>query len=81
MSKAAADFPAITPAEQTRRRNAVRRAEASARLEGATTHPARTQLNNDYIAGHIDLDTYLARGRVVAHQAARAVPARAGRTR
>lgn len=60
MSSAAADFPAITPAEAARRRNAVRQAEATVRLEGGTTTPEQAGLDTAFIAGRLDLPDYLA---------------------
>ncbi len=71
-TNAAADFPMISAAEQLRRSNAVRQAEASNRLEGGTAHPDRSRLHADYVAGRIDLETYLARGRRIALAAANA---------
>ena len=41
------------------RRDAVRQAEASIRLEGGSTSAERAQLNQRYIDGEIDIDSYL----------------------
>jgi hypothetical protein len=57
---AANDVAAITPAEAERRRNAVRQAEATVRLEGGTTSPEQARLDTAFISGTLDLDTYLA---------------------
>lgn len=57
---AARDTPVISPAEAARRRDAVRQATASIRLEGGTVSEADLALDEQYISGHIDIDTYVA---------------------
>jgi hypothetical protein len=57
---AARDTPVIGPAEAARRRDAVRQATASIRLEGGTVSEADLALDEQYISGHIDIDTYVA---------------------
>ena len=84
MSEPAIDYPAISPAERALRADAVRQADASNRLEGGVTSPERALLNEQYIAGHLDLDAYVAASLRLAHQTGRriATPARpAARTR
>jgi hypothetical protein len=66
---AAADFPPINPAERALRLDAIRQADASNRLEGGITSPGRVALNDDYIAGRIDLDAYVARSLQLARHA------------
>jgi Antitoxin VbhA len=57
---AARDAPVICPAEAARRRDAVRQATASIRLEGGTVSEADLALDEQYISGRIDIDTYVA---------------------
>jgi Antitoxin VbhA len=57
---AARDAPVISPAEAARRRDAVRQATASIRLEGGTVSEAELALDEQFISGHIDIDTYVA---------------------
>jgi Antitoxin VbhA len=54
------DAPVIGPVEAARRRDAVRQATASIRLEGGTVSEAELALDEQYISGHIDIDAYLA---------------------
>jgi Antitoxin VbhA len=54
------DAPVIGPAEAARRRDAVRQATASIRLEGGTVSEAELALGEQYISGRIDIDTYVA---------------------
>lgn len=57
---AARDTPVIGPAEAARRVDAVRQATASIRLEGGAVSEAELALDEQYISGHIDIDTYVA---------------------
>lgn len=57
---AAGDVPVIGPAEAARRVDAVRQATASIRLEGGAVSEAELALDEQYISGHIDIDTYVA---------------------
>jgi Antitoxin VbhA len=54
------DDPVISPAERARRRHAVRQATASIRLEGGTVDAADLILDEQYIAGQITLNQYMA---------------------
>ena len=54
------DAPVVGSAEAARRREAVRQATASVRLEGGTVSEADLALDEQYISGHIDIDTYIA---------------------
>jgi hypothetical protein len=54
------DAPEIGPAEGARRRDAVREATASIRLEGGTVSQAELALDEQYISGRIDIATYVA---------------------
>jgi Antitoxin VbhA len=57
---AARDTPVIGPAEAALRRDAIRQATASIRLEGGTVSEADLVLDEQYISGHIDIGTYVA---------------------
>jgi hypothetical protein len=54
------DAPVIGPAEAARRRDAVREATASICIEGGTVSEAELALDEQYISGRIDIDTYVA---------------------
>jgi hypothetical protein len=56
----AGNAPVIGSAEAARRRDAVRQATASIRLEGGTVSEAELALDEQFISGHIDIDTYVA---------------------
>jgi Antitoxin VbhA len=57
---AARDAPVLGPTEAARRRDAVRQATASIRLEGGTVSEPELALDEQYISGRIDIDTYVA---------------------
>jgi hypothetical protein len=59
-NQVALDVAVLSPAESARRRHAVRQAIASIRLEGGTVAPADLVLDEQYIAGHLTLDEYIA---------------------
>jgi hypothetical protein len=73
---AARDAPVIGQAEAARRRDAVRQATASIRLEGGTVSEADLALDEQYISGQIDIATYVA-----AHLPERAPSSTTRRTR
>jgi len=57
------DQPAITPAEIARRRTALEQAEHSGEMEGLHITAATPGDGEEYAAGRIDLDEFVARGR------------------
>ena len=57
------DRPAITPIEIARRSTALEQAEHSNELEGLHISNAARADGDDYAAGRIDIDEFVARGR------------------
>ena len=61
-------FPGVTDPEAGIPLDAGRRAEASNRPASGSTSPERALLNDRYIAGEIDLDTYVRLGLDIARR-------------
>lgn len=63
----------ISAPEAARRRDSVLQAEVSNRLEGGVMSHERALLNDRYVAGEIDLDTYVHLGLELARRRVRTV--------